>query len=487
MTLDLTVNMMSHASPRPLRTQRLDPHFARALRRRACLGATVALGMGLSLSALSAAVTPKAQSAVHQAQRSAARNASAQAALNALDPDAPPLAPLELSAPPSPEALAAGQLVRAEAPGYSVPRDWQEAGLDLSRAETVDGKLVQTLRSGARVTFTVRPEVQAHLEKLYAQYKIPYGGLVVLEPQSGRVLAMISQTAEGEEDLGEVARAPIAPSASIFKIVTIAALLEGEGISPDKEVCYHGGIRSLTEKNIEGDSKRDTRCGDLSDAMAWSINSLIAKLAYANLSAEELTSWAERFGYNAPIPFELEVAPSQFETVEDAHERARSAAGFWHSTLSPLHGAMISAAVLHGGVMMRPSIIESVHDPDGVLIKSFEPEEFKRVMKQSTASTLKKMMSRTTEVGTARKYFRHRRDFPDDILTGGKTGTLSRKQPSYLGYTWFVGYGEASEDEELDVAVGGLVCNKPLWHIKGPYAASEAIRVTIESLRERAL
>jgi hypothetical protein len=33
--------------------------------------------------------------------------------------------------------------------------------------------------------------------------------------------------------------------------------------------------------------------------------------------------------------------------------------------------------------------------------------------------------------------------------------------------------------------VGGLVCNKPLWHIKGPYAASEAIRIYIESKRDQ--
>lgn len=473
---------MSTPSPSRMKTSLVSEQSTHALFKRTAIGLCLALGMGFSLTALSAAPSPP-QQAVHKAHASAQRSAAAQGALDQLDVDRP--AVTQDSVLPSEEALAAGKVITATSPGYTLPEDWQSAGLDISKAKNVDGKLVQTLDSGATVTLTLDPEVQEHLESLYAQYKIPYGGLVLLEPETGRVLAMISQTADGEESKGNIARATIAPSASVFKIVTIAALLEGEGFSPSKEVCYHGGIRSLTKKNIEGDAKRDTRCGDLSDAMAWSINSLVAKLAYAHLSPKELKGWAERFGYNQQLPFELEVGISEFETVSDAHERARSAAGFWHSTLSPLHGAMISAAVMNDGVMMQPSIIESYADPSGKVLKTFKSKKYKRVIKKSTARSLKKMMSRTTKVGTARKYFRLRKDFPKNISTGGKTGTLSRKKPSYLGYTWFVGFGEDDKDSTLDVAVGGLVCNKPLWHIKGPYAASEGIRVAIESMRKK--
>ncbi len=470
---------MSHHSS--LNTSLIQDQPHGLLLKRTAIGVCIALGMGFSLTTLSAAPSPP-QQAVHDAQATAQRSAAAQSALDQLQTTS---SGSEDGALPSEQALAAGKVITASTPGYTLPRDWTAAGLDLDLAEVVDGKLVQTLDTGAKITLTVDPDVQKQLEKMYAQYKIPYGGLVVLEPETGRVLAMVSQTAEGEDNLGDIARETIAPSASVFKIITIAALLEGEGFSSSKEVCYHGGIRSLTKKNIEGDPKRDTRCGDLSDAMAWSINSLIAKLAFAHLSPKELEGWAERFGYNQQIPFELDVAVSEFETVSDKHERARSAAGFWHSTLSPLHGAMISAAVLNDGVMMQPSMIESYADPSGKVIHTFEPKQFKRVMKKSTARSLKKMMARTTKVGTARKYFAHRKDFPKDISTGGKTGTLSRKKPSYLGYTWFVGYGIDDKNEDLDVAVGGLVCNKPLWHIKGGYAASEGIRVAIESLRKK--
>lgn len=457
---------------------------------RASLGVLAALTIGFSMTALSAsAETP--QQAIARAHASAKRSAATESALATLEREFPAQAQAPIMEPvtekmitPSEDVIAAGRKVAPLATAHTLPRDWIEAGLDPSKAEEIDGKLVQILPSGGRVTYTIDPTTQRSLEKLYSQYKIPYGGLVIVEPATGRVLAMISQTGPGKDDVGAVALEDIAPSASVFKIVTIAALIEGEKLSPSEKHCYHGGVRSLTKKNIEGDARLDNRCGDLSDAMAWSINSMVAKLAHKHLSKKELQSWAERFGYNQEIPFELPLKPSTVEIVDDPHERARSAAGFWHSTLSPMHGALIAAAVLNDGVMMRPSMIESYETPDGKILKRFEPEVFKRVVSKSTASTLKSMMSRTTKVGTARKYFAQRSEFPRDILTGGKTGTLSRKSPSYLGYTWFVGYGEDAKQSDIGVAVGGLVCNEPIWHIKGPYASSEAIRIAIQSLRD---
>jgi penicillin-binding protein A len=301
---------------------------------------------------------------------------------------------------------------------------------------------------------------------------------VLLDPETGRVLAMISHS-QDEDSIPNMARQAVAPSASVFKIITAAALIEGAGIKSDTSVCYHGGRSSLTPTNIKGDKRLDRSCGTLSDALAWSINSIIAKLAYQNLSKDQLVSWAERFGYNQDIPFELKTYKSVAEKLDDPVERARMAAGFWHSTLSPLHGAMIGAAIQNDGVMMQPSIVEKLETRSGKVLHSFKPKVFKRVMQASTAKSLHKMLQRTNSVGTARKYFAQRSEFPRDVIGGGKTGTLSRKTP-YLGYTWYVGFAQDKSVKGSQVAVGGLICNSPIWHIKGPWAASEAVRKLIE-------
>ncbi len=370
-------------------------------------------------------------------------------------------------------------------PKHTVPKDWQAAGLDLSKAVEQDGRLVQFLPSGAKVTFTVQPQVQQHLSKMYDNRKVPHGGVVLLEPDSGRVMALLSHSAL-EPKMDDMAVIAHAPSASVFKIITAAALVEDKGVNPEGQVCYHGGRSSLSEANIKGDKRLDRSCGTLSDAVAWSINSLIAKLAYQKLSRQDLNAWAKKFGYNETIPFELPVAISKAQIPEEPLERARAAAGFWHTFLSPLHGAMIGAAVLNEGVMMQPTLIERYEAPDGELLYSFKPRVWRRAMSAKTAKTVRAMTDRTATVGTARKYFKQRAEMPKHITAGGKTGTLSRKQPSYLGYTWFVGYAEDTRREGAQIAVAGLTCNTPIWQIKGPYAASEAVRKYMEVVGRQA-
>ncbi len=440
-------------------------------RTRRVTGVILAVALLSSLSAIAGDAQGTASQRVARAHDSATRSAQSEAALSGL---------------PGGEAtgaLAAAAIVRP-VDVSTLKIDWTRLGLDLDRAKIVDGAYVQTLSTGARVTYTVDPQLQKHIKGVLKRGAVPHGGAAVVEPSTGRVLALVSRSVDAPR-MDDVALNPVAPSASVFKIVTAAALMETAGVSPTERVCYHGGRSRLTETNIKGSKRLDNRCGTLSDAVAWSINSLIAKLAYHRLSQEQIEQWAYKFGYGSPIPFELDLESSKVERVDDKLERARMAAGFWHTYLSPLHGALMSAAVLNDGVMMTPMIVEKLETKDGKVIYTRKQRRLRRVMKASTATKLKTMMQRTATVGTARKYFKHRREFPKSVTAGGKTGTLSRKKPSYLGYTWFVGFGEDTKYEGVEVAVASLACNTPTWRIKGPYISSEAIRKYIELERER--
>ena len=364
-----------------------------------------------------------------------------------------------------------------------LPEDWQEAGLDLDAAEREDGRLVQTLSNGLKVEFTVDPTIQSHLEETLDDYTVPHGGIALVEPETGRVLALVDDTHKKPKMQG-LARQAAAPSASVYKIVTAAALIESAGVDPDDKTCYHGGASHLTKTNIKG-SSRDNKCEELGDALAWSINSIIAKLAYEHLDRQDMKVWAKRFGYNTDIPFELPLENSTAEIVEDPFERARTAAGFWHTYLSPLHGALIAASVKNGGLMMQPSIVEQVETPAGEVVDQFEPKVLRRVMSEKTADTLAKLLQGTTSKGTARKYFAYRGAFPNDVTSAGKTGTLANHDP-YLSFTWFVGFGQHDSVEGRSAAVGGLICNTPKWRIKGPWAASEALRKYFQVQERRA-
>lgn len=438
---------------------------------------TLTFGAGLALTSLTAMAQPQNKPPSKDAaplKLSVERASSAQV-VAAAKPD-----------PASTPAVKDEDEGAKAAPVAKKGLDLSKLGIDLSKIKLEKDRYVQYLSDGRKVTLTLDPTAQQRVEKLMASNKVTYGSVVLIEPETGRVLAMVDRHDGSEAAYKELSMQAVAPSASVFKVVTIAALLEEKKATADEQVCYHGGRSSLSKTNIEGSAKLDKSCGTLSDAMAWSINSIIAKLAYHRLSKGQLDKWASKFGYNTQIPFELELNKSEAKLPEDKHDMARGAAGFWHTYLSPLHGALIGATIINDGVMMVPTIVERVEDSKGKELHQFKAQVWRRVVSVKTARQLKAMMDRTTSVGTARKYFRFRNEFPSKkYLTGGKTGTLSRKTPSYLGYTWFVGYGEAKEHPGLKVGVSSLICNTPIWHIKGPYAASEAVRVYLDGESKR--
>ena len=380
---------------------------------------------------------------------------------------------------------AASELEPVEFP--AVPDDWVNAGLDLDEAErTDDGRLVQRLPDDSKVTLTIDPDLQGYLESVLNQHPIPHGSLILIDPPTGRVLAKADRSTR-DSQYTNLATNSGPPSASVFKVITAAALMEEADRGPGQEVCYHGGTRGLTERNIVGHPDLDNRCDNLRGALANSINSLIAKETYHHLSRQDLLNWAERFGYNQPIPFELPVEPSTAEFSDDPYEVARAAAGFWHTHMSPLHGAMIGAALANDGVMMEPTVIDRYESPDGEVLYESEPQVFREVMEPETARQLADMMTDTARTGTARNYFAHQPRFPNNIEVSGKTGTLSDSDP-FLRFTWFVGFAQHSQwDDHPGVAISGLMANDPAWYMLGPQAASMGLRHFFNTEEQRRL
>jgi len=259
---------------------------------------------------------------------------------------------------------------------------------------------------------------------------------------------------------------PAYPAASVFKIVTGAALLE-KGINPDDETCYHGGLRRLVGKLLEDKPNLDRRCLSLSMAMARSANVVFAKMAVKHLDAEELRKSAERFLFNRPI-FDQPMEQSRAEIPDEGLDFAKSAAGFGDVKLSPMHAALIAASVGNGGVAMEPSLIDAV---DGV---AADPTGSMRLLNAETAAALRDMMKLTVSHGTATTAFLYRRRMVlGDIEVAGKTGSMSTHKGPFKDYSWFVGFAPADDPK---IAVAAVVVNGLKWRVHAPYIAREALK-----------
>jgi len=360
----------------------------------------------------------------------------------------------------------------AQAPSLPAPE------LGPMRLDAARGRYVAPLGQGEAL-LTLEPVLQQKLTKVLSDYRVPWGATVLLDPRSGRVLAMAehSQMEKGSP----VALKAVAPAASVFKIVTAAALLE-QGIGEESEVCYHGGKHRIARKQLADDPRRDRRCLTLQAAMGRSANVVFAKLADRGLTRDRLQSEAQRWLFNASIPFARPVEVSRAEIPEEPFDLATTAAGFGRVRLSPLHGALIAAVVANGGVLAPPRLVDAV--AGGELPPVAGPT---RVVDERVAAALARMMRTTTTDGTARKIFRRdrwsRRSPLREVAVAGKTGSLHEQKP-FRDYSWFVGFAPVDDPQ---VVVATVVVNERLWRVKAPYVAHQALEVFFATAPARSL
>jgi penicillin-binding protein A len=373
-----------------------------------------------------------------------------------------------IDAPPGSLVLAGPHDVEpAEAPPAAaapVPPALPAAELRLAEAalDREAGRYVAPLGSGRAVLTTV-PRLQERIEKLLSDYRVPWAAVVLLEPSTGRVLAMAehSQREPGRRGLSLEARAP---AASVFKIVTSSALLH-RGFEPDAEVCYHGGTHRVQRGLLADDPRRDRRCLSLSSALGKSANVVFAKLADRALNATLLRAEADRFLFNQTIPFAQPVETSRADIPDEPFALATTAAGFGPVRLSPLHGAIVAAIVANGGVFVPPEVVASA---SGAVPPVTEGP--RRVLDERVAAELAAMMRTTVTEGTGRRAFRaprSRHGALAGLTVAGKNDSLSEPSP-YRDYSWFVGFAPADRPR---VAFAVVVVNERGWRVKAPWVA----------------
>jgi cell division protein FtsI/penicillin-binding protein 2 len=355
---------------------------------------------------------------------------------------------------------------------------------DTSSMKLEAGAMRAHLEDGRVVTLTVMPKLQRFADELFARNQVPAAAAVVLNSRTGKVLALSQQRlkANAAED-DQVAFDASPPAASIFKIVTAAALLERGGVSIDTKTCYSGGSNQLIMTHLADPPRNLAACASLGSALGHSINAIMARLSDQHLSQSVLSQYLGYFHFNEPLPFDFDIPASTAEIPEDRLERARTAAGFWHTHLSPLHAASIVQLIAQDGALLRPYIVESVTETDGRVSYRGEPKLVSRPISKTTAGVLLRAMTDTVRTGTARKAFRDLKGMPylSGIEVSGKTGTLTGVKP-YRAYTWFVAAAPLPKPE---VAIAVLVVNEPTWRIKAAPAAAQILKKYFELTRSK--
>jgi peptidoglycan glycosyltransferase len=216
-------------------------------------------------------------------------------------------------------------------------------------------------------------------------------------------------------------------------------------------------------------------------------NAIIAKLVSRHLRPEQLARTAAAFGFGSELPFDAPLEASEVDVPDDPLEFARTAAGFWHSSLSVLHGALLAAVIANRGEMPAAHLIARAVDARGNPIEP-PPRPSRRVLDPNVAAKIGHMMQLTTSMGTARRSFRDRKGNPTlPVAVAGKTGTLFYRGHTndpplpggvalpggeHLGYSWFVGYAPADKPA---IAFAILLGNPAPWQLRAHAVARQVV------------
>jgi peptidoglycan glycosyltransferase len=194
---------------------------------------------------------------------------------------------------------------------------------------------------------------------------------------------------------------------------------------------------------------------DFDQAIEVSCNLYFAHTA-VELGGAALREWADRAGFDAPIPFELPTAASQVTGgaagpdggFKDVVEVANAGYGQAEVLVSPLQMALVTAGVANGGLMMRPRLVDAVESADGSMGR-FPTQSWLRIASPATVAVMRGAMVRAVEGEWGRRFAGEAK--VPGVTTAGKTGT-AELGPGQRPHAWFVGFAPA-DDPEIVVAV----------------------------------
>lgn len=336
---------------------------------------------------------------------------------------------------------------------------------DISTVEQIQNDINQQKDQGNNVVTTLNVELQ---QTAYSALGNSRGAVVVLEAETGKVLAMVSKpdfdpgtinedwdalTAEDDTDSALYNRAAqgLYPPGSTFKIVT---LLEYMRENPDYADFSFQCRGSLTEGNYTINCYGGTVHGqeDLTEAFARSCNSAFASIGLS-LDETRLADTCESLLFNSELPFDLTYSRSSF-ALEDGStpaERMMTAIGQGETVVSPLHMAMIVESIANDGVLMEPYVLDHVESYSGNTVDTYSPTRYGEVMTAEEAEALTEYMKAVVEDGTARSL----NDLGFSIA--GKTGTAEYSSDKSKSHAWFAGFSDTGDS---DIVVCVLVEEK---------------------------
>lgn len=356
---------------------------------------------------------------------------------------------------PVPEGLAGVELrfnsVLSGTPGYCFSRkDARGTELPFHRYDKVDPT------NGASIALTIDLQIQriaeAALSDAVARTGAKCGGIIVMDPKTGEVLALASRPAfslrnpqTASPDLWR--HHPISTQyepGSTFKVITLVSALDLGLLTLDHRVDCERGYWSPVRLH----DHKPFSILTIREALAHSSDIGFAKVAML-IGAERLYNYVTNFGFDRPtgIPLPGEVGgyvPHWKKWTEHGnHLLARIAFG-QGLRVTQLQMTVAYCAVVNGGHLMRPILVKEIENADGTKLETTVPFLVRSVIRPETSSMAREALTLVCQPG-----FTGSRASLTYWTCGGKTSTAEKSTSrGYIHGAFYCGFiGHAPADD----------------------------------------
>lgn len=293
------------------------------------------------------------------------------------------------------------------------------------RGEPIPGSevVLEPPRRGSDVYLTIdaglQEIVEQSLSEAIARTGAEGGDLLIVEPRTGEILAAVTR-ASGANRHWRAVTDPYEPG-STMKPFSVAALLAGGHATTSDSVYAERGRYQVGSRTIT-----DVQAFEwltLRDALRVSSNVAMAKFAERMAPAEHYAYLRDAgFGTPTGVPYPSEASGLLRRPSEWSRYSQQSLAMGYEISATPLQVVLAYAALANGGTLMEPRLVREVHDPDGRVVRRFEPRAVRRVFPEPVAREVASVLADAVETGSGREASLG----PGTPKVAGKTGTARR-------------------------------------------------------------
>lgn len=208
---------------------------------------------------------------------------------------------------------------------------------------------------------------------------------------------------------------------SVFKLITASAALDSGAVTP-QDTYYCGKSYNVAGTQFHCANHKTHGLQNLETALQNSCNQSFIQIGQ-RLGKENFTAYFEAFGLREGTGIDLpgEIKRSEYYTADRMGPVELASCSFGQSSkISYLQMITAVCAVVNGGKLMQPYLVQEIRDVNGNVLKEVEPTVKNQVLKPETSETICQMMEAVVLEGGGKNAY------VDGYRIGGKSGTSQK-------------------------------------------------------------